>query len=41
MASIAMMIGGMILNAAAFSSGNYLAIYLSGDSGKATLEEKT
>jgi len=41
MASIAMMIGGAILNAAAFSGGNYLVRYLSGDSGKAALAEKT
>ena len=41
MASIAMMIGGAILNAAAFTGGNYLAKYLTGDSGKAALDEKT
>jgi len=41
MASIAMMIGGAFLNAAAFSGGNYLARYLSDDSGKAALAEKT
>jgi len=41
MANIAMMIGGAVLNAAAFTGGNYLAKYLSGDSGKAALEEKT
>jgi len=41
MASIAMMIGGAVLNAAAFTSGNYLAKYLSGDSGQAALAEKT
>jgi len=29
-----MMIGGAILNAAAFTGGNYLAKYLSGDSGR-------
>ena len=40
MASIAMMIGGAILNAAAFTGGNYLAKYLSGDSGKAAMDEK-
>ena len=39
MASIAMMIGGAVLNAAAFTGGNYLAKYLSG-SGDA-LAEKT
>ena len=41
MASIAMMIGGAVLNAAAFTGGNYLAKCLAGDSGKAALEEKT
>ena len=41
MASTAMMIGGAILNAATFTSGNYLTKYLSGDDGKAALEEKT
>lgn len=41
MASIAMMIGGTVLNAAAFTSGNYLAKYLSRDDRKAALEEKT
>ena len=40
MASIAIMIGGALINAAAFSGGNYLAKYLSGDE-KAALEEKT
>ena len=40
MASVAMMIGGAILNAAAFTGGNYLARYLSGDSGQAALDEK-
>lgn len=40
MASIALMIGGAVLNAAAFTGGNYLAKYLSGDDGKAALEEK-
>ena len=39
MASIAIMIGGALINAAAFTGGNYLAKYLSGD-GKAALEEK-
>ena len=34
MASIAMMFGGAIINAAAFIGGNYLAKYLSGDSGR-------
>ena len=41
MASIAMMIGGAILNAAAFTGGNYLAKFLAGDGSKATLDEKT
>ena len=39
MASIAMMIGGAILNAAAFTGGNYLVKYLAGD--QASLDEKT
>jgi len=39
MASIVMMIGGAVINAAAFTGGNYLARYLSGDGG--TLAEKT
>jgi len=39
MASIAIMIGGAALNAAAFIGGNYLARSLSGD-GKAAQEEK-
>ena len=41
MASIAMMIGGAVLNAAAFTGGNYLARYIAGDSSKVALEEKT
>ena len=40
MALIALMVGGAILNAAAFTGGNYLAKYLSGDSGQAALNEK-
>ena len=40
MASIAIMIGGAVLNAAAFTGGNYLAKYLAGDDGKAALAEK-
>ena len=40
MASIVIMIGGAILNAAAFTGGNYLAKYLSGDRGQAALDEK-
>ena len=39
MASIAMMIGGAVINAAAFTGGNHLARYLSGDGG--ALAEKT
>jgi len=39
MASIAMMIGGAVINAVAFTGGNYLARYLSGDGG--ALAEKT
>ena len=41
MASIAIMALGAVLNAAAFTGGNYLAKYLPGDSGKAALAEKT
>ena len=41
MASIGIMIGGAILNAAAFTGGNYLAKYLAGNSGQAALAEKT
>ena len=40
MASIAIMIGGAVLNAAAFTGGNYLLKHFTGD-GKAALEEKT
>ena len=40
MATIALMIGGMVINAATFSGGNYLSHYLSGD-GEAALAEKT
>ena len=36
-----MMIGGAILNAAAFTGGNYLFQLLGGDGGKAALAEKT
>ena len=39
MASIALMLGGAVINAAAFTGGNYLAKYLSGDGG--VLAEKT
>ena len=35
------MIGGAVLNAAAFTGGNYLAKFLAGDGGKAALDEKT
>ena len=35
------MIGGAVLNAAAFTGGNYLAKYIAGDSGQAALAEKT
>ena len=41
MASIAIMIGGAVLNAAAFTGGNYLVKYIAGDSGQAALAEKT
>ena len=40
MASIALMIGGAVIHAASFIGGNYLAKYLSGDSGQAVLDEK-
>ena len=40
MAMIAIMVGGAILNAATFIGGNYLAKALSGDSGKAAMDEK-
>ena len=40
MATIAIMIGGGVLNAATFIGGNYLAKALSGDSGQAALDEK-
>ena len=41
MASITMVSGVGILYAASFSGGNYLTEYLSGDSGKALLDEET
>ena len=41
MASIAIMIGGAVLNAAPFTGGNYLAKYIAGGSGQAALAEKT
>ena len=40
MATIAIMLGGALLNPAAFIGGNYLAKALSGDSGNAALAEK-
>ena len=40
MATIAIMLGGALLNEAAFIGGNYLAKALSGDSGQAALDEK-
>ena len=40
MASIAIMLGGAILNAAVFNGGNYLAKSLAGDSGQAALDEE-
>ena len=40
MASIAIMIGGAIINATAFVGGSYLAKFISGDSESASLEEK-
>ena len=40
MATIAIMVGGAVLNAATFIGGNYLAKALSGDSGKAAMDEK-
>ncbi|MCV6576601.1 MAG: hypothetical protein OIF58_12775, partial [Cohaesibacter sp.] len=40
MASVAIMAGGALLNAAAFIGGNYLARFLSGDNSSVALEEK-
>ena len=40
MASIAIMGFSAVVNAASFIGGNYLAKYLSGDNGKAALDEK-
>ena len=40
MASIALMVGGAVNNAASFIDGNYLAKYLTGDGGKAAMDEK-
>ena len=39
MATMAIMIGGAVLNAATFIGGNYLAKVLSGDGGQAALDE--
>ena len=39
-ATLAIMIGGAVLNAATFIGGNYLAKALSGDGGLAALDEK-
>ena len=41
MASFGIMIGGAILNAVAFTGGDYLAKYLAGNNGQAALAEKT
>ena len=41
MATLAIMIGGAVFNAATFIGGNYLAKALSGDCGQAALDEKT
>ena len=40
MVTVAIMVSGAVLNAATFIGGNYLAKYLSGDSGQAALDEK-
>ena len=40
MATIAIMVGRAVLNAATFIGGNYLAKALSGDAGQAALDEK-
>ena len=40
MATLAIMIGGAVLNAATFIGGNYLAKALLGDSAQAALDEK-
>ena len=40
MATLAIMIGGAVLNAATFIGGSYLAKALSGDGGQAALDEK-
>ena len=41
MATIAIIIGFAVLNAAAFTGSNFLAKYLAGDDGQAALDEKT
>ena len=41
MASIVIMIGGVVLIVVAFTGGNYLAKYIAGDNGQAVLAEKT
>ena len=40
MATVAIMVGGAVFNAAAFIGGNYLTKALSGDGGQAALDEK-
>ena len=40
MASVAIMVGGAVLNAATFIGGNCLVKYFSGDNGRAALDEK-
>jgi len=40
MASVAIIADGAVLNAVAFTDGNYLARFLSGDDPQASLEEK-
>ena len=40
MATIAIIIGGAVLNTATFIGSNFLAKALSGDSGQAALDEK-
>ena len=40
MATVAIMVGGAILNAATFIGSNYIAKSLSGDGGQAALDEK-
>ena len=40
MASIAIMIGGAVLNATAFTGSKYLAKYIAGDSGQAAVSRE-